>query len=260
MEFEVLLNFEDVVNSYKSRQHGIKALSRHSYWFPMVASPSLAGIIADLIGDGHVQDTPVRMRLDYTSKSTKELDRFGAEVYNIFKIRGKIRKCTTNTYGTMNYGVNCRPLIRVLRLLGAPSGSKVLTRFPIPEWILGNKCLFARFVNRLFSCEGSVDLVNKYIEIQMYKSETLIEDGLLFFKKIKSYLNIYFNIKTTEPFLGNTFNLRHDGIRTRPIRLKIKNKESLIKFRDFIGIEDPSKMVRLKNITENNLNKTLILT
>lgn len=261
MEFDknILLNFEDVINTYNSKWHGVKALSRYSYWFPLVASPNLAGIIADLIGDGHVQDTPLRMRLDYTSKSTEELNRFGAEVYNIFKIGGKIRKCTTNAYGTMNYGVNCRPLIRILRLLGAPAGAKVLTKFSIPEWVLNDKDLFARFVNRLFSCEGSVDLSSKCIEIQMYKSENLIEDGLNFFAQIKSYLNEYFGIKTTNPFLDNTFNLRRDGVRTRPVRLKIKNRDSLIKFRDFVGIEDPAKTLRLKAVTENNINKSLIL-
>ena len=93
----------------------------------------------------------------------------------------------------------------------------------------------------------------------MYKSEVLMEDGVKFFRDIKHYLNIYFNIKTTEPFSGKTFNLRKDGIKTRPIRLKIKQMNSLTKFRDFIGIGDPSKMAKLKVITENNLNKTLIL-
>lgn len=258
MEFDTLLNFEDVLNTYKSKQHGIKALSIYSYWFPILASPNLAGIIADLMGDGHLQNSP-KLRLDYTSKSIDELNRFGEDIYNIFKIKGKIRKCTTNTYGTMNYGINCKPLVRTLKLLGAPTGAKVLTSFPIPEWILKNKYLFSRFVNRLFSCEGCVDLYSKCVEIQMYKSEDLIENGLTFFAQIKYYLNEYFGIKTTNPFLDNTFNLRRDGIRTRPVRLKIKNKDSLVKFRNFVGIGDSAKMARLKIITENNLNKTLIL-
>ena len=105
-----------------------------------------------------------------------------------------------------------------------------------------------------------MDINSKCVEIQMYKSENLVKDGLRFFNEIKFYLDKYFDIKTTEPFTGNTFNIRKDGIKTRPIRLKIKNRDSLLGFRDFIGIEDPAKMSRLKLITENNINKALILT
>lgn len=260
MEFEnkILLNFEDVLNSYKSKEAGIKALYKYSHWFPLRASPNLAGIVADLMGDGHLQDSP-KLRLDYTSKSAEELNRFGTEVYNIFSVKGKIRKCSTNHYGTLNLGINCKPLVRVLKLVGVPTGSKVLTNFTIPKWVLENQILFSRFIDRLFSCEGSVDLKSRCIDIKMYKSETLIEDGLKFFKEIKHYLDIYFGIKTTEPFSGNTFNLRKDGIRTRPIRLKIKNINSLIKFRDFVGIGDSTKMERLKVITERHLNEMFIL-
>jgi len=144
-------------------------------------------------------------------------------------------------------------------LIGVPTGSKVLTRFNIPSWILKDKILFSRFVNRLFSCEGSADINSKCVEIQMYKSENLMKDGLKFFEEIKFYLDKYFDIRTTEPFTGNTFNIRNDGIRTRPIRLKIKNRDSLLKLRDFVGIEDSAKMSRLELITENHINKTLIL-
>jgi len=259
MEFDTLLNFEDVLDTYKSKEAGIIALSKYIDWFPLKATPNLAGITADLMGDGHLQDSP-KLRLDYTSKSLDELNRFNLEIYNVFRIKGTTRKCFTNYYDTYNLGINCKPIARVLKLIGVPTGSKVLTRFNIPPWILKDKRLFSRFINRLFSCEGSVDINSKCVEIQMYKSENLVKDGLRFFNEIKFYLDKYFDIKTTEPFTGNTFNIRKDGIKTRPIRLKIKNRDSLLGFRDFIGIEDPAKMSRLKLITENNINKALILT
>jgi len=224
MEFDTLLNFEDVLDTYKSKEAGIIALSKYIDWFPLKASPNLAGITADLMGDGHLQDSP-KLRLDYTSKSLDELNRFNLEIYNVFRIKGTTRKCFTNYYDTYNLGINCKPIARVLKLIGVPTGSKVLTRFNIPPWILKDKRLFSRFIN-----------------------------------EIKFYLDKYFDIKTTEPFTGNTFNIRKDGIKTRPIRLKIKNRDSLLGFRDFIGIEDPAKMSRLKLITENNINKALILT
>ncbi|MBI2541467.1 hypothetical protein HYV80_02050 [Candidatus Woesearchaeota archaeon] len=259
MKFDVLLNFEDVLSTYKSTEAGVKALSKYSYWFPLRESPSLAGIVADLMGDGHLQDYP-KLRLDYTSKSIDELNRFNTEVYNVFGVKGKIRKCNTNHYGTLNLGINSKPLVRVLKLIGVPTGSKVLTKFSIPKWILEDRILLSRFINRLFSCEGSVDLKSKYLEIQMYKAEHLIENGILFFKEIKFYLDAYFDIKTTEPFTGNTFNLRCDRVKTRPIRLKIKQMNSLLKFKNLVGMEDSAKMKRLNVITESNLNKMQILT
>ena len=148
MKFEILLNFEDVINTYKSKEHGLKALSKYAYWFPLKTSSELAGIVADLMGDGHLQDGK-KLRLDYTSKSVTELKRFGNEIYKLFKVKGKIRHCNTNNYGTMNYGVNCKPLVRVLKLIGVPTGSKVLTKFTIPKWIIQDKALFSRFINRV---------------------------------------------------------------------------------------------------------------
>lgn len=247
MKNNILLNFQDVLNTYKSKQHGIKALSKYIHWFPIKTSPRLAGVVADLMGDGHLQDTTY-LRMDYTSKSSKELKRFNKEIFNLFRIKGKIRKCTTNKYNTKNLGINNRPLARIFKLIGVPTGAKVLKRFSIPQWILKDKKLFSRFLNRLFSCEGCVDLKNKYIEINMYKSLELIEDGINFFKEIKFYLDKYFKIKTTNPFLTGWTNKRKDGKLTKGIRLKIKNKNSLKRFQKFISFEDKDKNERLSKI------------
>ncbi len=38
MNNPILLNFEDVLNTYKSKKHGIKALSKYVRWFPIMAS------------------------------------------------------------------------------------------------------------------------------------------------------------------------------------------------------------------------------
>jgi len=100
----------------------------------------------------------------------------------------------------------------------------------------------------LFSCEGCVDIQNKYIELKMYKSLNLIENGINFFKEIKENLNRYFGIKSTNPFLEGRANLRKDGVRTKGIRLKIKNKESLRNFRKYIGFENKEKAKRLDKI------------
>jgi len=244
-----LLYVNDVLGTYKSKPHGIKALSKYKNWFPIKASPALAGICADLMGDGHLQGPP-KWRIDYTSKSIQELNRFENEIYTLFGVKGKIRDCTTNKYSTMNLGVNNKPLARILKLIGVPYGAKVLIDFRIPDWIIKNKELFSRYINRLFSCEGCVDLQNRYIEIKMYKRIELLEEGISFFKDIKQNLSVYYEISTTNPFFEKRCNLRKDGIKTKGVKLKIKKKDSLMKFRKYIGFDDPAKKIKLNRILE----------
>lgn len=242
-----LISYQDTLKTYKSRIHGIRALSKYKDWFPLKSSPELSAIAADLMGDGHLQDEP-KLRLDYTSKSIEELNRFNQEIFKLFGLKGKIRDCKTNTYGTKNLGINNKPLVRVLKLAGVPAGNKVLQDFAIPSWILNDKNNFSRFINRLFSCEGCVDISSKCIEIKMSKSLNLIEEGINFFKEIKFYLEKYFEIRTTNPFLEGRENLRKDGIRTKGIRLKIKNKESIRNFRKYIQFDNKEKADKLNSI------------
>ena len=244
---KVLLKLNDVLKTYKNRDAGIKALLKYKYWFPIKASPELAGIVADLMGDGHLQGTP-KWRLDYSSKSVQELDRSNRIIFTLFGIKGKIRDCKTNMYKTMNLGINNKPLARVLMLLGVPVGPKVFTKFGIPNWVLEDKVCFARFVNRLFSCEGSVDVKGRCIEINMHKSVTMLDDGLTFFNQIKDGLDRYYGIKSTNPFVRNPICLRKDGKQTQGVVLKIKRRESVVCFEKFIGLDEPDKDRKLKTL------------
>ena len=245
---EVLLTYDEVLATYKNKQSGKKALVRYRALFPIRSSARVAGIIADLMGDGHLQPWP-KLRIDYTSKSTIELQRFNNEIHAFFGVKGRVRKCTTNRYGTKNIGVNNKPLARTLGLLGVPAGNKVFQRFPIPTWILNDKAYFARFINRLISCEGCVDTKNRYIELKMYKTTELLEDGMVFFRQIKQGLKNHFGIETTEPFLEGRTNRRKDGRTTKGIRIKIKRKEAVKRFYEHIGIEDKKKHKKLEKIT-----------
>jgi len=196
-----ILNYNDLINCYKSKEHGIKAVSKYKYWFPLYSSPKLSGLVADLMGDGHLQGEP-KWRLDYTSNSTEELKRFNNVVFRLFGLKGKVRDCTTNTYGTKNLGINNKPLARVLNLIGVPTGNKTNIAFSIPMWISEDKNNFSRFLNRLLSCEGCVDVPSKCIEIKMYKSLYLIEEGINFFKEINNLLNCS---NFTSGYLDNFF-------------------------------------------------------
>ncbi len=249
MKTESLVKFENVLKTYKSKYHGKKALEKYRKWFPLFPSERLAGIIADLMCDGHIQP-PKKLRLDYTSKSKKELRRFGKEIYNIFKIKGKIRPCKTNKFGkSYNYGVNCKPLCRLLILCGAPAGNKQTTEFTIPKWILTNKKYFKRFLQRVFSCEGTVSLEDSpFVGIVMYKSLNQYSNGLKFFNDIKKYLFIHFKIETTNIFSEKRLNVRKDGVLTKALKLRIKKTDSLLKFAKFINIEDNQKHRKLEQI------------
>lgn len=244
------IEMKDVLKTYKSAYSGMKVLSDYNNLFPISSSEILAGIVGDLFGDGHLQGDP-KWRIDFTSASKKELQRFANEFSEQFKVNGKIRPCRTNKFGnTFNYGINCKPIARALFLCGVPAGNKVLQPTKIPIWILQNSDYFKRFVQRLFDCEGSVSVNDKAIEIQMYKNEKLLKNGFKFFYDIKRGFKKHFDIVTSKPFTEKRVNIRKDGIRTKAIRLKIKNSDSLVKFWKYINFETPSKQKNLKEIID----------
>jgi hypothetical protein len=239
---KTLVKFSDMKDVYKNKE----LAERYRHWFPIKPSEGLAGIVADLIGDGHIQPEPY-LRLDYTSKDKKELRRFGKEIFGLFGIKGKIRPCRTNRYGkTYNYGINCRVLAKLLILVGTPAGAKVNQAFRIPKWILENKKFFRRFISRLYSCEGCVDRKTPWIGIEMYKNEKLLEDGIKFFQDISNGLYKFFDIVTSKPFPYNSISIRKDGIITIPVKITIRRKDSVKRFFKFVGFDDKNKQLKLK--------------
>jgi len=233
---------KELLKYYKNSKRGEKALQ--NYPFPFKPSVQLAGIMGDLFGDGHLQGNP-KWRIDYTSKSTTELKRFEKEIKEIFNVKGKIRECSTNKYGkTFNYGINYKAVAITLYLFGAPGGNKVLQPFKIPHWILDDKESFRRFIQRLFDCEGWPDSEGAIL-IEMWKSQDLLNEGIDFFQSIKSKLKEYFDIDTSDPFTYSTNKMRKDGIKTVPIRLKIRRKDSITKFFKEIGFENFEKQRKL---------------
>ncbi len=68
----VLVDKNDVLSLYKIRSGGNFVLKNYSKWFPVKASSDLAGIVADLMGDGSLQ-APKLWRFDFASKSPREL-------------------------------------------------------------------------------------------------------------------------------------------------------------------------------------------
>lgn len=232
-------------------------INKYSYLLPITASPELAGIVADLIGDGHLQGEP-KWRFDYCSKSIKELERFGMEVYKLFGVKGKIRPCTTNKLGkSFLYGVNCKPLARALYICGVPEGEKVTQKFDIPEWIIEDREYFGQFVSRLYCCEGTVDYGAPSIDLEMYKIKNLLPDGIRFFEQLRSNLESHFDVHCTKVFIGSKISRRKDGRDSIGIRIKIKRKADVKRWVEVINYPfDPSKKERILNkLEEKPLNK-----
>lgn len=255
-----IVTFRNILGTYKSKYHGRKALEKYRHWFPLHLSSKLAGIVADLMCDGHLQSQP-KLRLDYTSKNKNELRRFGKEVYNIFNIGGKIRPCKTNKYGiSYNYGINCKPLGRILFFIGVPTGAKVSKPFRVPIWIARNKNYFKIFVQRVFDCEGTV-WNDKYgfIGIEMWKEKKLVKNGIEFFDDIRRCLLKYYKIDTTNVFIPNSKCNRKDDIKTVPLRFYVKKKSSIYKFYRNIGFNNGKKQFKLmKLINHGDRNGTVI--
>jgi len=65
---KIILKYEDFLGSYRCAKSGIKASARYQKWFPIKSSEELSGLVADLMGDGHLQGDP-KWRFDYCSKS-----------------------------------------------------------------------------------------------------------------------------------------------------------------------------------------------
>lgn len=242
-----ILIYSDFLNTYKTRGYRINHLKKYEKLFPIKSNPLLAGIVADLICDGHLQGNPI-WRADFTSKNKKDLYYFNRRLYSLFKIKGKIRKCTSNTFGkSFNLGVNCSPVARILFLCGVPPGQKVLSSFDIPYWIKEDKECFREFCKRSFTCEGGImhekNRKTPQVRISMWKDEKIIEDGIKFMNSLSEGMKKYFDIQTTIT-LPKSKCIRKDNIKTTAIKMYICGV-SVKKFYEEIGF-DGSKQQSLK--------------
>jgi hypothetical protein len=247
----IIVTLDDVLKTYKSKKAGEKALKPYMRWFPLRPTPELAGIVADLICDGHLQGKP-KWRMDFTSESNEEMKNFEKRIKNLFNIVGKKRPCYSNKFGkTYNYGVNCKPLARTLFLCGVPTGNKVLKKFTFPSWVLEDKSFFKQFTKRFYNCEGTCwGDKSPGIGFEMWKEAEKIENLKEFLESLRFGLKKFFDIKTTEIFTTSSVHKRKDGHVTKPLRFYIKRKDSIFKFYRNIGFEY-EKQNKLKNIIEN---------
>jgi len=247
----LILKYSDVLETYKTRGYRNNRLAEHKHLFPVLASPELAGIVADLIGDGSLQSGNI-WKIDFVSKSKKELYRFNKEINNLFGVNGRIRNCSSNMFGKTYITSICNaPIARILYLCGVPSGAKVLQKFSVPAWIKEDKDCSRRFLQRIFSCEGTImherNRKTPQIRIDMWKSQNIIDKDL-FMIGIASILKEHFKINSHISKINN-FNKRKDGLTTQPTRLYLFGN-SMLRFYKQIGFEGEKQRL-LKKLLEN---------
>lgn len=127
---KVIIGKEAYLSTYKNYKLGLLTLKKYEKWFPVCSSPELAGIVADITADGHLGKGLVQ----FISKDKNNAIRFGNEVFNLFKIEGKIRRPPSNT--KIWEFLICRNVFcRVLNLCGTPWGDKVTKEFYVPNSI-----------------------------------------------------------------------------------------------------------------------------
>jgi len=238
-----LLEVSDLLAIYvKPTQAPIKDFVK---WFPLFPSEKLAELCGFLIGDGHVQGA-LRWRIDFTSNNFKTLDYVNSLFFDLFGVKGEVRKCTTNRYGTYNLGINCKPLARTLFLCGVPTGAKVEKQFLVPSWILIDKLFFRSFIRAYFSSEATVENRGR-IWFEQWKLESNIFSGINFVNQIKEGLLLHFSIVASGPYFPNQKNFTKKGI-TRGIKLKIMQKDSFRKYVLLVGFCDEVKQKRAERV------------
>jgi len=234
-----ILRYKEFLRSYKTRGYRLNHLKKFEKMFPVKSSPLLAGIVGDLMGDGHLQGDP-KWRIDFTSKEQSDLKSFENRFKRLFGVGGKIRKCTSNQYSnSFNLGINCAPVARILSKIGVPSGEKVLQNFEIPLWIKSEKECFREFCRQFFTCEGTIMHEEKrkspQIRLENWKSESLTRPNKLI-EELCFYLEDYFKIRTTVSSPSAKC-CRKDKVITRPTRIYILG-DSVKLFSNEIGFSN----------------------
>ena len=246
---QILVEKEQFLSTYKNETLGLRTFNKYRSWFPVRSSAALAGIVADITSDGHLQYTSPRC--DYISGDLNELKRFSRELYDLFGYKGYVDESKTNPYSRSYwYRVNCQAIGRVLSLCGTPSGCKVKKKFDVPEWIKNGEPEIRRtYLRRIFSCEGHVRLQKRriIIGVKYGKIASMQSDLNNFLMSLKNML-LLDDIKATNPYISDKY-VRKDGLATHCMAFEIHgtkdNMHRVVNFKKYINFDFP-KCERLK--------------
>lgn len=235
------------LRTFKRTGYGERYIEKHPDVLPLYPSELLAGIVADITADGHIGKCIVQ----FISKNRDDLSCFQDRISKIFDVSGKIRISPSNPT-VSECLIGCNSISKILRLCGAPYGSKVLQEFEVPNWISnGNRKIKRAYLKRLFDCEGSVFFqgTRTRIKFKMHKRMELKTNHEKYLNQIRKML-AEFNIKTTKLTCAG-YTLRKDYIKTIGLEFEIlgtrKTPTSVANYHKHIGFDNNEKKERLNN-------------
>jgi len=225
---------------------------------------NVAGIVADLISDGHLQIRKIDDKLKYNyigffSEDRKQLEYFNKRIYRIFGIRGTIREWGFRKNGRSKACiVSNSNVVKILSKIGVPHGDKVSSQFKIPIWIKsGDREIQSSFIRRMMNCEGSIgyDKNSKRWEIRitMHKLADLENNGRKFLDDIRDILK-NFEIETTRVFVNRKYTRPKDNKVVLSLTFKILRKNSILNYSKFIGFDSEYKKERLQKAIQWAIN------
>jgi len=205
----------------------------------------LARIVADITGDGHLQLDNRRGVVSFYSKDIEKIKKEDGLFQDVFCIKGHIY---TYTKRSIRYGImfTSKELAKFLSKLGTPVGSKVSSKFLIPDWIFsGKKEIKRAYLLGMFTGEGSI-YKSKHsgwrLEIEQYKLSTLSTFRNKYMKQLKKMVED-FGIKCS-PVMCCRKNERKDKSITEAWKFYIWKGSFKIFYKE-IGFDDNIKMEKL---------------
>ncbi len=187
----------------------------------------LVKIVSYLFFDGHLYKD---LKCFYfSSKNISDLRKFEKIVKRKFGLKGRfyLNDGGAGRIKTHKYRVFNKKICKELETIGVPKGSKTITDYEIPLWILKNKKFAKEFIRIAYLCEGSMkekDRKNPRISISMHKAEFLLKNGLKLMQDIKLILKNN-GIEATDTGIYDA-KRRKDGIKVKHLRFRIKTKDN----------------------------------
>lgn len=172
--------------------------------FPIVESPSLAGLVGHCFGDGNISSK--KAEFDYVNGDMGLINSVISEVEILFSAQP--------TYfgpnGDGTYKVNFSNLIgKILALAGAPRGKKVYSTMTVPGWIMEGSFETRRaFLRALFDDDGSVlfslNYAAKNVNLHFTRVSSIDENFVRYLNDLRALL-LSLGINSSRPYIARKY-------------------------------------------------------
>ncbi len=242
---DVILDFEDVFNTYKTRipKKQLEFL-RKAKWFPINRGSRIAEefsyLVGKVMGDGHI-DKKFSTHFIGQKEEVQNIKSYLKEYFGINKNITIIKRkaCGISHSLRVNYSI----FGRTLYSLGAPKSNKVKQEFLIPKWIVKSKKCSKKFLQGILEDELStikikISNCSNGPMLKMAKNKEHLNNLRDFLIQIRKMLQSH-NIECSN--VSSKHYNRNDQ-KTRELYFTIRrNKENIIKFSKSIGFRYNTK-------------------